>query len=120
MPAEVSGMSACRPLSLCLLPLLLAACEPAPLADKPVNMEPSQPAERKYATVCASCHGNRAQGQGVFPRLAGKPEAELRAKLKQYQAGQPVGPASDTMIPFGMALLDSEIDGISRYLAALR
>jgi cytochrome c553 len=73
----------------------------------------------KYATVCLGCHGPTAQGQGPFPKLAGKPAAELAAKLMDYRAGKTAGPQSATMRPFAQALTDAEIDALAGYLSTL-
>jgi cytochrome c553 len=73
----------------------------------------------KYATVCLGCHGPTGKGQGPFPRLAGKPAADLAAKLKNYRAGKTAGPQSATMMPFAQALTDAEIDALAGYLSTL-
>jgi cytochrome c len=73
----------------------------------------------KYATVCLGCHGQNGKGQGPFPRLAGKPAAELAAKLKDYRAGKQFGPQSATMLPFAKTLTDAEIDLLAGYLSTL-
>ncbi len=73
----------------------------------------------KYAGNCLGCHGHAGKGQGVFPRLAGLPAAELAAKLKDYRAGKTLGPQSATMMPFAKALTDAEIDALAGYLAGL-
>lgn len=73
----------------------------------------------KYTGNCLGCHGHAGKGQGVFPRLAGLPAAELAAKLKDYRAGKTLGPQSATMMPFAKALTDAEIDALAGYLAGL-
>jgi cytochrome c553 len=73
----------------------------------------------KYAGNCLGCHGREGAGQGVFPKLAGKPAAELAAKLRDYRAGKTVGSQSATMMPFAKALTDVEIDALAAYLAGL-
>jgi len=73
----------------------------------------------KYASNCLGCHGRDGAGQGVFPKLAGKPAAELAARLRDYRAGKTVGPQSATMTPFAKALTDAEIDALAGYLAGL-
>lgn len=108
---------------------LLSACggksEPAKVADgaapatAPKDAGPAMDAGMlKYAGVCLGCHGREGQGQGPFPKLAGKPAAELAAMLKDYRAGKPRGPQSATMFPFAKALTDADIDAITGYLAA--
>lgn len=71
----------------------------------------------RYAGICLGCHGPDGQGQGPFPKLAGKPAAELAAMLKDYRAGKTRGPQSATMFPFAKVLTDAEINVITDYLA---
>ena len=109
---------------------VLAACgdkaevspPPQASAPKPVTYDAApvvNPGKLKYVAVCQGCHGREGAGQGPFPKLAGKPEAELVAKLNDYRAGRQVGPQSSTMMPFAKAMTDAEIAAISAYLAAL-
>ena len=95
---------------------------PQASAPKPVTYDAApvvNPGKLKYVAVCQGCHGRDGAGQGPFPKLAGKPEAELVAKLNDYRAGKQVGPQSSTMMPFAKAMTDAEIAAISAYLAAL-
>ncbi len=95
---------------------------PQASAPKPVTYDAApvvNPGKLKYVAVCQGCHGRDGAGQGPFPKLAGKPEAELVAKLNDYRAGRQVGPQSSTMMPFAKAMTDAEIAAISAYLAAL-
>lgn len=78
---------------------------------------PMQSGQMKYATVCLGCHGQNGKGQPPFPKLAGKPAADLAAMLKDYRAGKTRGPQSATMMPFAKILTDAEIDAIAGYLA---
>ncbi len=73
----------------------------------------------KYVSVCLGCHGQDGHGQGPFPKLAGRPAAELGALLREYRAGKTRGPGSETMMPFAKPLTNSEIDALAAYLAAL-
>ncbi len=95
---------------------------PQASAPKPVTYDAApvvNPGKLKYVAVCQGCHGREGEGQGPFPKLAGKPAAELVAKLNDYRAGRQVGPQSSTMMPFAKAMTDAEITAISAYLAAL-
>lgn len=73
----------------------------------------------RYAGVCLSCHGPKAEGQGPFPRLLGKSTGELASTLKDYRAGKTRGPQSATMFPFAQALRDDEIEALARYISSL-
>ena len=73
----------------------------------------------RYAGVCLSCHGPKAEGQGPFPKLAGKSAEELADTLKDYRAGKTRGPQSATMFPFAQVLRDDEIEALARYISSL-
>lgn len=73
----------------------------------------------KYAGICLGCHGKDGQGQGPFPRLAGRPAPELAALLKDYRAGRVRSPQSDIMKPFADPLTDAEIEALAGYLSRL-
>ncbi|MEW6765019.1 MAG: c-type cytochrome [Pseudomonadota bacterium] len=72
----------------------------------------------KYAT-CAACHGMNAEGQGIFPKLAGQSAGDLADKLKKYRAGEQVGPMTAMMAPNATGLSDADIADLSAYLASL-
>jgi cytochrome c553 len=74
----------------------------------------------KFKTVCASCHGAQAQGQGAFPRLAGQSAAELKAKLEKYRAGEKMGAMTATMAPMAKSLSDADVDNVTAYIATLK
>lgn len=76
-------------------------------------------AEKQYASVCAACHGNAAQGEAFFPQLAGRPAAELAERLYAYRAGKKIGPHSETMRPIAGALTEDQIIGIAQWLSTL-
>jgi cytochrome c553 len=92
----------------------------APAAAPPVdNAAPAMNIGKlKYAGICLGCHGRDGQGQGPFPKLAGRPAADLATMLKDYRAGKTRGSQSATMMPFAKSLTDAEIDAITGYLAA--
>jgi cytochrome c553 len=106
-----------RPHLLAVLALAtLSACDgegPDTQAAAPAN-----PGIAKFETVCKDCHGQQGQGQGRFPKLAGRAAGDLAAKLRLYKSGHKSGNMSDTMRPFAQALSESEIDQIAAYLAA--
>jgi cytochrome c553 len=74
----------------------------------------------KFKTVCASCHGAQAQGQGVFPKLAGLTAADMKTKLETYRKGEKIGPMSATMIPMAKTLSDADIDNVTAYIASIK
>lgn len=100
-----------------LLPLLaltaLTACGGTD-SGKAVNKDPGA---AKFESVCKDCHGPLGQGQGRFPKLAGRPADELAARLRLYKSGHKSENMSDTMRPFAQALSDKEIDQVAGWLA---
>ncbi|MEW5789717.1 MAG: c-type cytochrome [Pseudomonadota bacterium] len=96
----------------------LPAVNPAAMGPATPTPPAADPGRLKYAGVCLGCHGPDAKGQGPFPKLTGKPAAELAAMLQDYRAGKPRGPQSDTMMPFAKPLTDEEIQALANYLAS--
>lgn len=77
----------------------------------------TDPGAVKFNSGCKDCHGANGQGMGRFPKLAGRPAAELAARLRLYKSGVRSGNMSETMRPFAEALSDTEIDQIAAWLA---
>ena len=101
-----------------LLITLLALAGLTACSDRhPAATATNDPGAAKVENVCKDCHGPRGQGQGRFPRLAGRPADELATLLRRYKSGHKSGNMSDTMRPFAQALTDKEIDQVAAYLA---
>lgn len=99
-----------------------AAPEPAPAASAPASDVPSAltaAGESKYGTVCAVCHGQRAEGMGNYPRLAGLSSDEISNKLMDYRAGKQMGPLTAIMAATARDLSDEEIAALAAYLGNL-
>ncbi|NTV95382.1 MAG: c-type cytochrome [Thiobacillus sp.] len=77
----------------------------------------TDPGATKFNSVCKDCHGPDGQGQGRFPKLAGRPAEQLAAKLRQYKSGHKSENMSDTMRPFAQTLSETEIDQVAAWLA---
>ncbi len=102
----------------------------APVAEEPAPEPPAidaaevvadGDAERgaeRYAT-CVSCHGAEGEGMGIFPQVSGESEAYVVDRLKQYRAGEMVGPNSALMWPQASALSDEAIADLAAYIATL-
>lgn len=67
--------------------------------------------------TCVSCHGPAAQGQAIFPALAGRDAEYLADKLQRYRAGEQVGENTALMAPHATGLSDEEIENVSAYIA---
>ncbi len=68
------------------------------------------------AESCASCHGERGEGQGDVPALAGRKAEELAALLKAYRTGERPNPV---MHNFAEPLSDETIEALASYYAGL-
>ena len=80
----------------------------------PLGAEPSAPTP--VLANCSRCHGRDGAGRdGAFPRLAGQPEAYLRATLHAYARG---ARHSGIMQPALAGLDTREIDALARHYAA--
>ena len=95
-----------------------APAEAAPAAASAGGAGDVAAGKAKYAT-CAACHGMNAEGQGIFPKLAGQSAADLSSKLKKYRAGEQVGPMTAMMAPNASSLSDGDIMDLSAYIASL-
>lgn len=101
---------------------------PAPEAAAPAAPAPAvSPADAAmdkgriaYGGVCVGCHGKQGEGQGVFPKVAGKPAQELAAKLRDYREGKQMGPQTAIMAPNAKNLSDEDIDALANYMATLQ
>lgn len=121
------------------LTLILAACgkkeeaaapqASAPEAPAPKAEAPAAPAaeanplvaagEAKYKAVCSVCHGQKAEGMGNYPRLAGQTSEEIRSKLLDYRAGKQMGPLTAIMAATAKDLSDEDIEALAAYIATL-
>tara|TARA_B100000927_G_scaffold13127_1_gene10394 strand:+ start:2134 stop:2538 length:405 start_codon:yes stop_codon:yes gene_type:complete len=67
---------------------------------------------------CAACHGQKGEGMGVFPALAGQSKDYIVERLYQYQNREEVGNMSSTMWAQAGLLSDSDIDTIGAFIEA--
>ena len=67
---------------------------------------------------CAACHGQKGEGMGVFPALAGQSKDYIVERLYQYQNREEVGNMSSTMWAQAGLLSDSDIDTIGEFIQA--
>jgi len=72
-------------------------------------------AGKDQSTICAGCHGDKGQGMGPYPALAGKPEAGLVKALKDFKSGRP-----SVMHGLAASLSDQEIENLATYYASLK
>ncbi len=65
---------------------------------------------------CVGCHGEKGQGAGTFPPLAGKEAGYLIEQLSNYKSGVRQNPM---MTPIAKALSDDDIAKLAEHYAAL-
>lgn len=84
------------------------------IPDKAMSMEATK---ERFTKVCSTCHGPTGRGMASFPRLSDKDKKYLVSRLKQYRAGEKVGPNTPLMAPHAVNLTDAEIDGLADYIS---
>ncbi len=90
----------------------------APTAETPANPLVAA-GEAEFRTVCAVCHGQKAEGMGNYPRLAGQGSEAIRSKLLDYRAGKQMGPLTAIMAATAKNLSDEDIEALAAYIATL-
>ena len=73
-------------------------------------------AGKDKSAVCAGCHGDKGQGMGPNPALAGKPEADLVKALKDFKSGR----VNSVMHGLAASLSDQDIENLAAYYASLK
>lgn len=73
--------------------------------------------EEMYADACAQCHGRRGRGMASFPSIAGQDAEHLTTRLKEYRAGEAVGPNSGLMKPVAEQLSDEDIANLAAFVS---
>ncbi|MEM6677731.1 MAG: c-type cytochrome [Pseudomonadota bacterium] len=83
----------------------------APAAAQDIDAGAAQ-----YKSTCRNCHGPTAKGLASYPKLAGQPLDYLVSRLKQYRAGDRLGPNTPLMAPQARDLSDEDILNIASYI----
>jgi len=83
----------------------------------PVKGMDTDAVAKVFSAVCANCHGPTGKGMASFPRLSDKNKDYISHRLRQYRAGEKVGPNSPLMIPHAVNLTDADIDGLAAYIS---
>ena len=69
--------------------------------------------------ACITCHGPKAAGNGIFPRLAGQTPQYLLAQLRYFRAAVRNDNGADIMKPIAQHLSDSQMQAVADYLSSL-
>lgn len=68
---------------------------------------------------CSSCHGDKAAGNGIFPRLAGQNPEYLLAQLRYFRSGVRNDQGADIMKPIAQHLTDDQMEEVAHYIGTL-
>ncbi len=71
---------------------------------------------KEKAGMCLGCHGNKAQGRGSFPRLAGQHADYLIKQLQNFKQGKRTGGPMPSMVK---NLSEQDIKALAAYFASL-
>ena len=96
----------------------------APVAGTPSGSSETAAGAKIYAEgipsenvpACMSCHGEKAEGNGPIPRLAGQHQAYLARQLEAFQS---MARANEIMHENSKDLTADQISEVTAYLAAL-
>lgn len=91
-----------------------ASGDPALVARGKEIFEHGLPAEGVPA--CASCHGQHAEGQDTFPRLAGQHEAYLERQITHFRSGARAN--APVMSAVAHTLTDEQAKAVATFLQA--
>lgn len=69
--------------------------------------------------ACAACHGDRGEGSGTYPRLAGQYQAYLIQTLNDFKSGARRNDQSRMMRVVAQRMTESEIKAVAEYIAGL-
>ena len=65
---------------------------------------------------CAACHGQKGEGMGMFPALAGKNSEYIIDRLTTYKNRGEVGKMSATMWSRASLLSDQDIETLGKFI----
>ncbi|MCV6585928.1 MAG: c-type cytochrome [Marinibacterium sp.] len=85
-------------------------------AAAPVDVEA---AEKLYKRQCRACHGPTAKGLASYPKLAAQPADYIEGRLRQYRAGETLGPNTPLMAPRARKLSDQDIANLAAFISSL-
>jgi cytochrome c553 len=69
--------------------------------------------------ACSSCHGAKAAGNGIFPRLAGQTPQYLLSQLRYFRSGARNDKRADIMKPIASHLTEAQMNAVAHYLSTL-
>ena len=76
--------------------------------------------QKRYYRECRQCHGPKGKGASSYPKLVGQPAEYLTMRLKQYRAGEKLGPNTPLMAPQAKKLSDQHIADLVAFIIDLQ
>lgn len=89
-----------------------------PRSEAAADKELVEQGAQRFATVCVTCHGEKAMGHDGFPRIAGQPRPYLTHALQRYRDKDP-SRAGSPMLAVAELLSDDDITALTAYLSQL-
>jgi len=74
---------------------------------------------KEGVAACASCHGPKAVGNTIFPRLAGQNAQYLKAQLLYFRSGVRNDKNAELMKNVATHMSDEEMTAVAEYLSTL-
>ena len=74
---------------------------------------------KSSVAACASCHGPKAAGNGIFPRLASQTPQYLLAQLRYFRSGVRNDKNADVMKPIASHLTEEQMNAVAHYISTL-
>lgn len=74
---------------------------------------------RVLAARCTMCHGEKLEGRGIIPGIAGRSPSYQARQLYDFQTGARRSPMAAMMKPAAMKLSGEDMINVTAYLAAL-
>lgn len=87
------------------------------LAMAQAQAEDISAGEAIYTESCTQCHGSSGRGMASFPSIAGRDADYIAKRLRQYRAGEQLGPNTPLMAPMATDLSDDDIANLAAYIS---
>lgn len=70
--------------------------------------------------ACFSCHGIKAEGMHLYPRLANRAKGFLTYKLKKFRDKLSDNQQQEMMIAYAVSLSDKDIDNLTTFMSEFK
>ncbi len=66
---------------------------------------------------CFSCHGSKAEGMHMYPRLANRAKGFLTYKMNRFRSKLSDNQQQEMMIAYAVGLSDKDIDALTTFIS---